>query len=186
MKFQTVILANGMDFSIYGPRTVRVNDLTTLQKSRILNHVEDLQTNEAVKYKVFGDSAYWDDDFIGTGGGRGMASVRESIEHTYKDMKTLWKYCDYKHVLKLRGQPVGKILFNCLLLRNAYVTLNGSQVNEYFVLLPPTLVDWTGQGPRAHPIPSNNIWSDNYEGDSDVDDEEFDDVDTDDENGEDL
>ena len=67
-------------------------------------------------------------------------------EWTYKDDKGQWKYCDYKNVLQLRSQPVAKIMFICLLLRNAYVTLNGSQVSEYLVMMPPSFEEWTSQG----------------------------------------
>ena len=42
-----------------------------------------------------GDSAYFDNDFLGTGGGRGIASCRETVEWTYKDDKSQWKHCDY-------------------------------------------------------------------------------------------
>jgi hypothetical protein len=48
-----------------------------------------------LKFKIFGDSAYSDSDYIVTGGGRGMSSVRETIEWDYKDLKTYWKYLDY-------------------------------------------------------------------------------------------
>lgn len=92
-----------------------------------------------------------------------MASVRETIEWSYKDIKTLWIYCDYRHALKLRNQPIAKILFVCLLLRNAYVTLNGSQVGDYLDMLPPTLEEWTAQGPQARPLPNSSIFSPNYQ-----------------------
>ena len=74
---------------------------------------------------------------------------RQLSEWTYKDDKGQWKYCDYKNVLQLRGQPVAKIMFICLLLRNAYVTLNGSQVSEYLVMMPPSFEEWTSQGPQV-------------------------------------
>jgi hypothetical protein len=96
-----------------------------------------------------------------------MASVREVIEWTYKDMKTQWKYCDYKHVTKLRKQPVGKIVLTCMLLRNAHCCLHGSQAALYFLLAPPTLSDWTKQGRKAHSIPPHIIFSNAYEDESD-------------------
>lgn len=167
MKFQTVTLANGMDLHVYGPLSCRNNDLTSLENSDIENLFRDLQQDDAILYKLFGDSAYVETDVLGTGGGRGMASVRESIEHTYKDLKCQWKYCDYKHVLQLRKQPVGKIIFLCMLLRNAYCTLLGSQVALFFGLVPPTLEEWTSQGPNARPLPITNIWSPDYQPDND-------------------
>ncbi len=49
---------------------------------------------------------------------------------------------------------------------------------EFFEMMPPTLEEWTSQGPRAHPLPSTCIWSPNYEPSdyySDEDDDEEDD-----------
>ncbi len=162
LKFQTVMLANGMDFQVFGPLSCRRNDLTSLTLSNFVRLLATLQENEPIQYAPFGDSAYEDIDGMKSGGGRGMASVRESIEWSYKDLKTMWKYMDYKHVLKLRGQSVGKIVFICMLLRNAHLTIYGSQINEHFVMLPPSLKEWTSQGPRARPLPDNCIWSDRY------------------------
>ena len=44
-----------------------------------------------IQYKNFGDSAYYDSDVIGTGGGQGMSSVRETVEWTYANLKVHWK-----------------------------------------------------------------------------------------------
>jgi len=63
---------------------------------------------------------------------------------------------DYKHVLKLRNQPVGIIVFVCMLLRSAYCSMNASQTSEYFSLKPPSFEDWVSAGPRAYPIPEDN------------------------------
>ena len=129
---------------------------------------------------MFGDSAYNPSDVIHNSEslpGRGFSSVREIIEWSYKEVKSLWKYCDYKHVLQLRNQPVAKIFFVCLLLRNVYVTIHGSQVGTYMDMMPPTLEEWTEQGQQARPLPNNNIWSPDFVGlhedfdyDSDSDD----------------
>lgn len=110
--------------------------------------------------------------------GRGMSSVRETVEWSYKDVKGMWKYLDYRHVMKLRQQPVAKIMFVCMLLRNAYVTMNACQTAEYLDILPPTLEQWLSQGLRAHPLPSNCVFSDDYEQpvyDSEDDDDDNDD-----------
>jgi hypothetical protein len=102
LKWQTVILANGMDFNLWGPVSCRRNDLFTLNNSQILQKVEQLQADRPRKYKIHGDSAYFEDEYLTTGGGRGMSSARESIEWRYRDVKQYWKYCDYKHSLQLR------------------------------------------------------------------------------------
>jgi len=143
--------------------------------SEIEEQLEVLQRNERLKFVILGDSAYSRSDYIVTGEGlRGLASVREPIEWEYKDLKVLWKYCDYKKALQLRKQPLAKIFFVCMLLRNAHCCMNGSQCSVFFGMPPPSFEEWTSQGPRAHPIPDNSIFSPNfvrpdYRSDSDTD-----------------
>jgi len=109
-------MPNGMNLHVWGPVSVRHNDLYTLVNSEIEEKLENLQINMPFQYKMYGDSAYYDSRCLVTGGGRGMSSVRECIEWDYQDLKTQWKYMNYKHVLKLRNQLVGKIVFVCMLL----------------------------------------------------------------------
>jgi hypothetical protein len=49
-----------------------------------------------------------------------------------------------------------------MLLRNAYVCMNGSQAQPYFMLLPPTFEHWVSQGPNARPLPTNSIFHHDY------------------------
>jgi len=177
MKWQTVDLPNGMNLHVWGPVSVRHNDSYTLNKSDIEEKLRALQERLEfqVTYKMFGDSAYFPGEIMAVGGGRGMSSVRETIEWDYKDLKVLWKYCDYRVGLKLFKQPVGKIIFVSLLLRNAHCTMNGNQTAEYFSMQPPSFEDWTSQGRAAHPLPPDCIWSPDYDGgavDDDDDEEE--------------
>jgi hypothetical protein len=155
MKWQTLDLPNGMNFHVWGAASVRHNDLYTLQQSNIEEKLMVLQEDQPLKYKIYGDSAYHPSEVLVVGNGRGMSSLRETIEWDYKDLKEQWKHCNWKIVLNLRKQPIAKIVFVCLLLRNAYTTMNGCQTSLYFLLVPPTLEEWTSQGPRAHPIPDN-------------------------------
>jgi hypothetical protein len=159
IKWQTLDLPNGMNLHVWGPASVRRNDNFTLGKSNILEKLRILQAGQPLKFKIIGDSAYSDDDIIATGGGRGMSAIREQIEWNYKDLKMLWKYLDYKHVLKLRKQPVAKIVFVCMLLRNAHCSIYGNESSEYFNITPPSFEEWLSQGPDALPIPNDIIWS---------------------------
>ena len=159
MKWQTVTMANGMDFEVWGPASVRRNDLYTLSKSRILEKLAELQQDQALKFKLFGDSAYFDEEFLATNAGRGMASCRETIEWRYKDLKGTWKYLDYRHCLQLQKQPIAKIIFVCMLLSNAHCTMYGCEAAAYFDCPPPSLEEWLSQGPAARPIPNDIIFS---------------------------
>ena len=162
MKWQTITMANGMDFEVWGPVSVRRNDLLTLNRSQILPKLAALQANQQVKFKIFGDSAYYDEEYLATQAGRGMASCRESIEWRYGDVKGLWKYIDYKHCLQLRKQPLGKIIFVCMLLTNAHCSMYGSEASSYFNCTPPSFEDWLSQGPNAKPLPVDIIFNENW------------------------
>lgn len=175
LKWQTVIMANGMDFEVWGPVSVRHNDNFTLNLSQITSKLEALQLNNNLKFGIYGDSAYHNQEYLATGGPRGMSSVRESIEWRYKDLKVYFKYCDYRHCLKLRKQPLAKIVFVSMLLSNAHCTMYGSQTAGYFDFPAPTFEDWTSQGPNAHPIPDDIIFSGNdvnFDGEEDSDDDD--------------
>lgn len=126
MKWQTVTMANGMDFNVWGPASVRRNDLFTLAQSHILQNLKNVQEGKRLQFKIYGDSAYFDEQYLATGGGIGMSAVRESIEWRYKDLKTMWKYLDYRHVLKSRQQPISKMkksLSNLFLLQRNLLLL---------------------------------------------------------------
>ena len=183
MKWQSVTMANGMDFEVWGPASVRHPDAFTLNGSKIEEKLAQCQAGRPLKFKMHGDSAYFDDEFLATGGGRGMSSVRESVEWGYKDLKTIWKVCDWTNVFKLRNQPVAKIMFVCFLLKNIHTTFYACQTAAHFLCQPPTFEDYISQGPKAHPIPEDIIFSDNYAGeqlyDINVDGDNDDDADND-------
>ena len=58
MKWQTIDLPNGMNFHVYGPVSVRHNDLWTLRHSDINEKLRLLQIHEPIQYRIYGDSAY--------------------------------------------------------------------------------------------------------------------------------
>lgn len=183
LKWQTVVMANGMDFEVWGPVSVRHPDGFTLRRSRIEEKLEELQAGVDVKCVMHGDSAYFDDEYLRTGGGKGMSSCRETIEWSYKDLKNYWKCCNLKICMKLRKQPIAKIIFVCMILRNLHVTMYANQTAGYFLRMPPDLEHYLGQGPAARPIPDDIIFSDNFvpeEVSDSSDDEEEEDAEHDD------
>jgi hypothetical protein len=46
------------------------------------------------------------------------------------------------------------------------------QTAEYLEMMPPSFEDWTSQGPAAHPLPRNCVWSPDYVNDFIDDDED--------------
>ncbi len=155
LKWQTTDLPNGMNYEVWGPSAARHNDNWTLSKSDLFEKMNADQAGWPRRLKLLGDSAYSEDVNIRiVGDGRGWSSLRQPIEWDYKDLKVTWKYMDYRHVLKLKNQPVAKIVFVCMLLRNAHVTMNGCQTSMYFNCNPPSFEHWTCRGRLYKPVPA--------------------------------
>jgi hypothetical protein len=92
-----------------------------------------------------------------------LGEYEEEIIMEINDVLKVEIPADYKHCLQMRKQPLAKIFFVSLLLRNAHNTMNGSQTSAYFNMSPPTFEEWVSQGPRAKPLPTKSIFSPNYE-----------------------
>jgi hypothetical protein len=103
-----------MNYEVWGAASVRHKDNYTLAHSEILLKMENDQQLNPKKFQLLGDSAYSECDYLKVvGDGRGWSSIREAVELDYKDLKQQWKYMDYRHALKIMGQPVSKIVFIC-------------------------------------------------------------------------
>lgn len=168
LKWQTIDLPNGMNFHVYGPISVRRNDLTSARWSRFNAKLDQLQANDEYKYVVYGDSAYLlvSYDFIKARHNnvintprqvlenRALSSCRETIEWDYGDIGRYWAFLDYKHVLKMRVMSVGQICLTAMILRNAHAAMNGCNTSESFMCIPPSFEEWISAGPRYVPLPS--------------------------------
>eukprot|EP01041_Mallomonas_annulata_P005201 gene5201-10405_t len=132
-----------------------------------------LYNDDANKYYFFEDSAYtsaisFDGGAIHTyykdspyrplterqkSENKAMKTCRQSIEWEYGLIKSQYKLMDCKHSLKLRLQDVGDmILLLFFLLMNAYCCLNGTETSSHFLIKPPTLQEWTAQGPKRNVV----------------------------------
>lgn len=161
MKYQTVDLPNGMNLHVWGPISVRHNDLVSLHDSNINNRLVQLQLGEDLQWVIYGDSAYIhvpDSHILArhhnelntdrqTLENQSLSSCRECIEWDYGDVGAMWSMVDYKKVLKMQLMPVKNIYLTAMILRNAHVTMNGGVTAEYFNLVPPTFETWTSRGP---------------------------------------
>ena len=159
IKWQTIGLPNGMLFHVWGPVSCRHNDNYTLNHSEIINQIKEIQAHDVIKYVIYGDSAYWCDDFIKSRHRDNlterlvlendtMSKCRQAVEWDYGLIGSLWKKILFKRTLKLREQSVAKITLFAMLMTNAYVCMNVSQTSMYFNCMPPRIDDWTKNGPR--------------------------------------
>lgn len=159
LKWQTVDLPNGMNFHVWGPCSMRHNDIYTYYKSDINNKIANVQLGNQLQFKIYGDSAYvvlneshLTHRYEEPSGAQVltnecMSSCRQCIEWHYGDTSRLWKMIDYAHGLKIRQMNVVQMVNAAIILRNAHVTMNGNITGEYFQCNPPTFESWTSRGP---------------------------------------
>lgn len=161
VKIQTVTLPDGIIADVFGPVSLRHNDLFTLAESDMNDRLDEMQ--EGVynnKYCLYGDSAYPVMSSITSRHShpplsvievlenKCMSSVRESIEWVNDDIKSKFAFVGFHKGLKLRQSKIDKIVCKMIvvaaLLTNCYKCMNGCQTSAYFQLPPPTIEEYFG------------------------------------------
>ena len=71
-----------------------------------------------------------------------MKEVRVAAEWLFGEIKTYFKFVDFKTQLKDGLSSTGKICLVCGLLQNVKTCLYGNKVSEYFEMNPMTLVEY--------------------------------------------
>ena len=71
-----------------------------------------------------------------------MNKVRVTVEWLFGEIKTYFKFVDFKTQLKVGLSSIGKIYLVCGLLQNARTCLYGNKVSEYFEMDPITLEEY--------------------------------------------
>lgn len=150
LKHQTTDNAFGFTEDIYGPTSVRRNDLVLLRLSNIVGRFRALQEGNEYQYVIFGDSAYGKDshlssyhkaihlipDFIRWN--KAMKHVRISIEWNYGLCGTLFRLTRNPDKLKiLKNQYVSKLYTVATIFRNLHCCCYGNQTSRYFKLDMP-------------------------------------------------
>ena len=135
---------------MYGPSSLRRNDLRLFTQSRINQRFNDCQLNNLLQLVIYGDSIYphlshtrsrWDDEIINDNRkaeNKAFTKVRISIEWNYKTTGQLYGKVRQPDKLKILDEgTVAKLYTVCTILRNCHVALYGSQTSEYFELSIP-------------------------------------------------
>jgi len=153
LKHQTVDLAHGFTVDMFGPTSLRRNDLTLLAQSEINNRLRQLQLGNEMQVRAYGDSIYPhlshvysshggdDEDGLTDRQKRENAKrkrVRVAIEWNYGVTANLFGY--FKNIDKLKvmnGGTVCKVYTVATLLRNCHVALYGGISSNYFGLRIP-------------------------------------------------
>lgn len=146
MKHQTIDNAYGMTEDMYGPTSLRRNDLVLLRRSEINERFEALQAGKEFQFIIFGDSAYKVKSHMTSyiklaafkRWNAAMKHVRISIEWNYGTTSSLFSYVCMKHKFKLlQNSRVSKIYTVATLFRNFHVAAYGGQSSRYFELSMP-------------------------------------------------
>lgn len=155
LKHQTVDIAHGMTIHMYGPTSLRRNDLKLLGQSGVNSKFRELQVGSQLQVMMFGDSAYpclshlssYHRNEVNTARqiaeNKALKAMRISIEWNYMVTSSLFKFLRNLDKLRLLGsEKVFRIYSICTILRNCHVALYGSQSSSYFGLeLPEDMLE---------------------------------------------
>ena len=123
LKFQTIMLPNGIILHAFGPLEGRRHDSYMLGQSGMLQDLEQLNRHHPEPYYIYGDQAYplrqclicpfrgvnltaQEQDF-----NTAMSSLRMCVEWGYRDVITNFAFPDLKKNRKLSLQPLGMHYF---------------------------------------------------------------------------
>lgn len=153
LKYQSLLLPNGMIFNLFGAVPGRRHDGHMLAKSRLLQTLEVRFHQYVDPPHIYGDSGYPLRKFLITPFkgrlnrsekkvNKKMSSLRIAVEWGFAKILQLFPFNDYKKNLKVGKQKVAEIYKVSIILSNCHTCLYSSQVCEYFDCDPPLLEDY--------------------------------------------
>ena len=121
MKFQSVVLPNGIIANLAGPYEERRHDSTMLQQSGLLTSLRRVAHFNGQPLCLYGDPAYplgvhLRASFQGRvltpemqGYNKAMSSVRVSLEWMFGNITKYFSFIDFKRQIKLNLSAIGKM-----------------------------------------------------------------------------
>ena len=155
IKFQSVVIPNGMIANLSGPYEGRRHDSTILHDSNLLTELRRVAwANNGQPLCLYGDPAYplnvhlqtpyrgaqLTNDMVRYN--KAMSEVRVSVEWMFGNITNFFKFVDFKKQLKVGLSAVGKIYVVSALLENARTCLYENIVSQFFNIPPPTLQEY--------------------------------------------
>ncbi|KZV71349.1 hypothetical protein PENSPDRAFT_577890 [Peniophora sp. CONT] len=161
LKFESIVIPNGLIAFLFGPEAGRRNDLHLLDISGIAELCYDycftMSPDGTRRYfQLYGDGAYGDSEvllspFVADGENLApeeqwfnaeMSDMRVAVEHGYGIVVNNWPFlnCTSKHRLFL--SPVASYYRVAVLLTNIQNCLYPNQVSQKFDLMPPTVEEY--------------------------------------------
>jgi hypothetical protein len=157
IKFQSIVLPDGIVAQMFGPVEGRRHDATLLKLSKIDQKMHLLPPRSF----VYGDQAYqvrpWllspyrglNKPHYQRRWNRAMRTVRISVEHGFKIITTLWAHLKFIPAQKIFTTPVARHYVVCTALANMHNCLYPNQVSQHFDLAPPTLEEYCNLYPEV-------------------------------------
>ena len=154
LKFQCVVLPNGMIANLSGPYEGRKHDSTMLNESGLLLQLQQKAWYNGEPLCIYGDPAYPLKVHLQApyrtanltanqqAFNKAMSEQRVSVEWLFGLLSNYFKFIDFKKMQKLGLSPVGKVYVICALLQNAHTCLYGNMISDYFNLESPSLQEY--------------------------------------------
>ena len=151
IKFQNVVIPNGLIANLAGPYEGRRHDCTILQESGLLQNLRRVAHHDGQPLCLYGDPAYPLNVHLQapspTRGithemkayNKAMSAVRVSVEWMFGNITKYFSFIDFKRHMKVNLSAVAKMYLVFALLVNARTCLYGNIVSKTFDLQPPTL-----------------------------------------------
>lgn len=153
VKFQSVVIPNGLIANLSGPFEGKRHDSTMLYESGLLNDLRRVAVYNGEPLCIYGDPAY--PLGIHLQGpyrnpntpekalyNEAMSGVRVAVEWLFGNITEYFKFIDFKRQMKLNLSAVGKMYIVCGLLQNAHTCLYGNLTSSKFDLQPPSLEEY--------------------------------------------
>ena len=151
LKYQSLVLPNGLVGNFARPYEGRKHDATMLYESGLLVQLENHAWFNRQPLCIYGDPAYRLSVHLQApfrnanitpdqhAYNKAMSAVHVSVEWLFGLISNYFKLVDFQKMQKVGLSAVGKIYVTCALLQNAHTCLYGNIVSEYFDCQPPTL-----------------------------------------------
>ena len=156
LKYQSMIMADGIISSLWGPFPARNHDMRMLAESKILENIEDILQNFEDPLYIYGDMGYSTSRYIispfqGALSNEQrqfnleMSRARETVKWGFKNFLQLFSFNRDKYNLKTGISPVGKYYSVSVILTNCHNCCYPNQISQYFECLPSSLEEYLAE-----------------------------------------
>jgi len=157
IKYQSIVLPNGLIGRLDGPFIGRRHDAAVLHLSDVLTEMEAVFNNaDGTWYAVYGDPGYSNQKYIKVGYKNHarlsdqqklfnptMSSLRVGVEYGFGKILQQFAFLDYSKNQKVYLQPLKKMYYVAAIFANCQSCLRGTnQVSDIFGCTPPTLEEY--------------------------------------------